>query len=104
LFDATWAEARDVGSAEVVAELCAEVGVHDALNRIGEPAVKRALRESTDRAIGDGVFGVPAMIVDGELFWGTDSLPHLERFLAGEDPVRAEDVEGWLSVPASAQR
>ncbi|MFW2388046.1 MAG: 2-hydroxychromene-2-carboxylate isomerase, partial [Polyangiales bacterium] len=32
LFDATWAEARDVGSAEVVAELCAEVGVHDALN------------------------------------------------------------------------
>jgi len=104
LFDATWAEARDIGSADVVAELCAEVGVHDVLNRIAEPGAKRALREATDRAIGDGVFGVPTMIVGGELFWGTDSLPHLERFLAGEDPVRDQDVEGWLAVPASAQR
>lgn len=104
LFDATWAESLDIGSAEIVADLCAEVGVPDARERIEEPSRKRALKDATDQAIDRGVFGVPTMIVDGELFWGTDSLPHLERYLAGADPVSAEDVEGWLAVTASAKR
>jgi 2-hydroxychromene-2-carboxylate isomerase len=40
LFAATWAESRDIGSAEVVAEICDEIGVPDARARIQEPAVK----------------------------------------------------------------
>ena len=51
-----------------------------------------------------GVFGVPTMAVDDELFWGTDSFPHLARYLAGDDPVRSEDVEAWLAVPVTAHR
>jgi hypothetical protein len=54
--------------------------------------VKSALRASTDRAIADGVFGVPTMIVDvdgkgSKHFFGADSLPMLEEYLlrAGED-------------------
>jgi 2-hydroxychromene-2-carboxylate isomerase len=104
LFDATWAESRDVGSAEVVAEICAAAGVPDVLERIREPTIKRRLRTANDEAIELGVFGVPTMIVDDELFWGTDSFPHLERYLEGGDPVRPEDVESWLAVPATAQR
>ena len=50
------------------------------------------------------MFGVPTMIVDGELFWGTDSFAHLERFLGGGDPVRPEDVERRRAVKASAVR
>jgi len=26
------------------------------------------------------------------------------RYLAGDDPVRPEDVEGWLAVRATAKR
>ncbi len=104
LFAATWAESRDVGSPEVVAEICAEAGVPDALERIKDPAIKQRLLDANNEAIALGVFGVPTMIVDDELFWGTDSFPHLERYLAGEDPVRREDVESWLAVPATAQR
>lgn len=104
LFDATWAESRDVGSAEVVAEICAAAGVPEVLERIQEPTIKQRLRTANDEAIELGVFGVPTMTVDGELFWGTDSLPHLERYLDGSDPVRPEDVESWLAVPATAQR
>jgi hypothetical protein len=32
---------------------------------------------------------VPTIVVDGELFWGNDSLEHVDRFLAGDDPLRA---------------
>jgi 2-hydroxychromene-2-carboxylate isomerase len=104
LFDATWAQSRDVGSTEIVAEICADAGVPDALERMREPAIKQRLRDASQEAIEIGVFGVPTMIVDGELFWGTDSFAHLERFLAGDDPVRPEDVESWRAVRASAKR
>jgi 2-hydroxychromene-2-carboxylate isomerase len=37
-------------------------------------AIKLALREATDAASGLGVFGVPTIAIDGELFWGDDRL------------------------------
>ncbi len=104
LFHATWAESRDMGSAEVVAEVCAGAGIPNALDRIRDPEIKQRLLQASREAIEIGVFGVPTMIVDDELFWGTDSFPHLARFLRGDDPVRPEDVEAWRAVPASAQR
>lgn len=104
LFAATWAESRDIGSAEVVAEVCGSLGIADALERIRSPEVKRELRERSQRAIDLGVFGVPTMIVDGELFWGTDSFGHLERFLSGTDPVDPEDEARWARVQPSAHR
>jgi 2-hydroxychromene-2-carboxylate isomerase len=104
LFHATWAESRDTGSAEVVAEVCGDTGVPDVIQRIQDPLVKNRLRDAGREAIELGVFGVPMMIVDDELFWGTDSFPHLSRYLRGEDSVRREDVEAWLAVPSSARR
>jgi 2-hydroxychromene-2-carboxylate isomerase len=104
LYAATWAEGRDVGSAEVVATVCADVGVPDALERIRDPIIKKRLFEATREAIARGVFGVPTFIVDGELFWGNDSFPHLERYLLGKDPIEPDDVARWAAVKASAQR
>ena len=104
LFAATWAESLDVGSPDVVARICADTGVPDALQRIQDPAVKRRLHEASSEAIELGVFGVPTMIVEGELFWGTDSLEHLDRYLRGEDPVHQNDLAKWQAVPVTANR
>lgn len=104
LFDAAWAKSLDVGSAEVVGEICAGVGVPNARERIQDTAIKKKLFDANDEAIALGVFGVPTMIVEDELFWGTDSFPHLERYLAGDDPVRREDIASWLAVRATAHR
>lgn len=104
LFRATWAESRDVGSPRVVAEICHEAGVPEGLERIQDPAIKQGLLSASREAIDLGVFGVPTMIVDGELFWGTDSFPHLEGYLTGQDPVRSGDPAAWAAVPPSAQR
>lgn len=52
-----------------------------------DPAIKLALREATDAAHARGVFGVPTIAVEGELFWGDDRLAdaarYLERVVAG---------------------
>ena len=104
LYAATWAESRDIGSTEVVGELCEEVGVPDAASRIQDPAVKQRLRQASDDAISKGVFGVPTFIVDGELFWGNGSFPHIARYLDGGDPFDAAAAERWKAVKPSAKR
>lgn len=45
---------------------------------------KRFLRTNTDAAQALGVFGVPTFEVDGQLFWGLDSLPMLRAYLDGD--------------------
>ncbi len=54
------------------------------LNTIKTPDAKAELRHETSQAIARDVFGVPTFIVDGELFWGNDSLnrPKVEEMLA----------------------
>ena len=47
-------------------------------------AVKRQLKAHADDAIALGVFGVPAIEVDGKVFWGLDSLPMLRSYLNGD--------------------
>ena len=41
---------------------------------LSDSQIKAALREETDEAVAQGVFGVPTLIVDGEAFWGDDRL------------------------------
>lgn len=65
---------------------------------------KDRLRRQTGAAIAAGVFGVPTVIADGELFWGYDSFGHLDRFLAGDDPVTAADVAGFEALRPTASR
>ncbi|MDH3625819.1 MAG: 2-hydroxychromene-2-carboxylate isomerase [Myxococcales bacterium] len=104
LFAATWAEARDVSSPEVVGAICNEVGVPNALERVQDPVIKQRLRDVTTEAIELGVFGVPTMLIGDELFWGTDSLRYFESHLAGDDPVSTIDPAAWDAVRASAMR
>jgi 2-hydroxychromene-2-carboxylate isomerase len=51
---------------------------------VAAPAIKQALREATEAAHAQGVFGVPTVEVAGELFWGDD---RLEEALAQAPPA-----------------
>jgi 2-hydroxychromene-2-carboxylate isomerase len=44
-----------------------------------DPAIKDALRVNTDRALALGAFGVPTVVVDGEVIWGDDRLEEAVR-------------------------
>ncbi|CAN5570191.1 2-hydroxychromene-2-carboxylate isomerase [soil metagenome] len=54
--------------------------------------VKAQLKRNTDEAMALGVFGVPAFVVDGKLFWGLDSLPMLRAYAQGDAWF---DGPGW---------
>ena len=58
-------------------------------------AAKQRVREATDAAITRDVFGVPAMLVDDEVFWGYDDLPFLDGFLRGTGHISSAELEPW---------
>jgi 2-hydroxychromene-2-carboxylate isomerase len=105
LFAAAWGggggvetEAQ-VGAALAAAELPAAL-----LEAAATAPVKARVRQATEDALAAGAFGVPTFLADGELFFGVDSLGHLDAFLRGEDPLSAEAVAHWRQLPASATR
>ena len=103
LFEAVWVRGLHVSEPAVVKQVTNELGLPGAelVEQAQAPEIKALLRRQTDEVAASGVFGVPAMQVEGELFWGYDDFPHLELFLAGKDPL---DPERWaeLSKPIQA--
>jgi len=69
-------QGRDLSLSTHVLESAEQIGLDAAEveRACADPDVKHALRERTDAAHELGVFGVPTVAVDGELFWGDDRL------------------------------
>ncbi|MCZ6589799.1 MAG: DsbA family protein [Alphaproteobacteria bacterium] len=76
---------KEVRTARQLASACKVYGVDIAFDEIkaaeGDRRAKKALADSFDQAIDDGMFGAPFMVCDGETFWGADRLDHLEYSL-----------------------
>lgn len=104
LYDATWVRGTGIETPEAVAAAATRAGLDgEALVRQAQtPEAKQRLRAATAQAVAHGVFGVPTVLVDGEIFWGTDGVELVEAFLRGEDPV-PKDLS-WAERPASAIR
>ncbi|WP_298925952.1 2-hydroxychromene-2-carboxylate isomerase [uncultured Ramlibacter sp.] len=66
--------------------------------------VKAQLKAGTQEAIALGLFGVPAMAVDGKLFWGFDALPMLRSYLDGEPWFTGGDWESVQQLPSGISR
>jgi 2-hydroxychromene-2-carboxylate isomerase len=106
LFRATWVDGRDVTEPEVVAAAASAAGLDGAALVAGATIAetKERLRSITKDAADGGVFGVPTVIADGELFWGFDDFPNLDAFLRGEDPLAGYDWRAWQRVRPSVMR
>jgi 2-hydroxychromene-2-carboxylate isomerase len=75
-FRRAFQDGQDLGVPAQVLRAARDAGLdsREVQGAIGDPQVKLALREATDAAHSLGVFGVPTLAVDGELFWGDDRL------------------------------
>jgi 2-hydroxychromene-2-carboxylate isomerase len=84
VFRAFFQDDRDISDAAVVAQIAQALGIDSQKLMEGaqEPAIKDELRRRVEEAVAFGVFGAPTIVVDGEVFWGNDRLPQIERWLA----------------------
>ncbi len=106
LFAAIWATGAGVEAPAAIIAALDGAGLDGAalVAAAGSAATKQRLRDQTEAAIAAGVFGVPTVVVDGELFWGLDALPLLEDFLAGRDPITPAMVTRIDALRPSATR
>lgn len=82
LFRAKFAEPEDL-SREGIGKLATAIGLDaEALvNRLDAREIVERHESVLERALGEGVFGVPAFMVGGHLFWGNDRLVLVEDAL-----------------------
>ena len=73
----------------------------DALRRPGSPGCSK---ENTEAAAQTGVFGVPTIEVDGELFWGADAMEFLRAFLADPAILNSAEMLRLDGLPVGAAR
>jgi 2-hydroxychromene-2-carboxylate isomerase len=102
IFAALWTGADDPASPIAFSRLAQSLGVDPA--RLNADDIKGALRTNTEQAAACGVFGVPTFEVDGELFWGADSIEFLNSFLADPAVLQNDEVRRLDGLPVAAAR
>ena len=83
MFERFWRRELDIEDAKVIAAVLAKAGADttgfdDYLAGEGRRE-HDAIREAAEAA---GVFGVPSVLIDSELFWGREHLPEIREMLA----------------------
>ncbi len=101
IFEAVWATGEDPSDATRAYALARELGVDPEC--LGDPAIKERLRAETDAAAARGVFGVPSLLIDGEVFWGADALEFARAFLEEPRLMQQPDMQVG-DVPIAAVR
>lgn len=72
IYHHVWGEGNDGQSEESLAALATKLGVKDLQSVLQNPEIKQQLRNNTDTAIKQGVYGVPSFCMDDQIFWGDD--------------------------------
>jgi 2-hydroxychromene-2-carboxylate isomerase len=83
VFRALYVDDRDISASATVMDIAAGMGVdRKALTAaLASTELKERLKRENDAAIASGVFGAPWIVVDGEVFWGADRLPQIDKWL-----------------------
>lgn len=104
IFNHLWRDGLRGDDAASLAEVSARLGVADCEQAISSPLVKNALRDNFEAAVGDQVFGVPTIVVDGHLFWGDDATAMFEDYLKAPALFASADMMRLERLPVGKHR
>jgi 2-hydroxychromene-2-carboxylate isomerase len=102
IFDSIWMSGGNASDPARFEALCRSLGADPAA--LASDEVKASLRKTTEAAAALGVFGVPSFVVDGEVFWGADSIGFLKAYLADTAVLRNAEMARVASLPVGAAR
>ena len=101
IFKHVWTSGADMNDAAHFDALLAQLKPkHD----LKSDDIKASLKTNTEAAISQGVFGVPAFVVDDKIFWGLDALPILRDYLMAAPWFEAGGWERSCQVAAGVVR
>jgi len=101
-----WGKGLDITNKEVIYDCAISCGLNgeELLEAANSEIVKNKLKENTDEAIAAGVFGVPTVIVDNEMFWGCDRIEHVDQYLEGNINVDYSKFRKMINIPRGSDR
>ena len=104
IFAHVWEDGHAADSVEALADVARALGVDDPAAAIAAPAVKQELAANGADAIALQVFGVPTIVIEGELFWGNDATAMAQAYLADRSLFDDPEMRRIDSLPAAAER
>jgi 2-hydroxychromene-2-carboxylate isomerase len=102
IFKALWTTGADPADPGLIASVAASLGVP--LERTADADVKDSLRIATERAAQEGVFGVPTLLIDEHLFWGSDAVDFASAYLKDPTILATEEMRSVPALPFGASR
>jgi 2-hydroxychromene-2-carboxylate isomerase len=102
IFSALWTTGVDPADPRAIASLAGSLSVP--LARLAAADVKNSLREATELAVRKGVFGVPTLLIDEQLFWGNDAVDFAAAYLHDPGILDTEDMKRIESLPIGVTR
>lgn len=104
IFRHIWEEGRAGDCVEALADVARELGIADPAAALANPNVKKQLADNGAAAIALDVFGVPTLVIDGELFWGNDASAMALAYLSNRKLFDDEQMRRVDTIPAAVQR
>ncbi|MFC0676773.1 2-hydroxychromene-2-carboxylate isomerase [Lysobacter korlensis] len=104
LFNHVWRDGHRADDAQALAPVAAALGIDDISAALSDPSAKALLQANYERAIAQGVFGVPSLVVDGRLFWGEDATAMFEHYLADPAYFDSDEMRRLDAIPVAAVR
>jgi 2-hydroxychromene-2-carboxylate isomerase len=83
VFERFWRRALDIENVDSVAAVLSECGAEASKFAAASGALRAEVVAISRAAEAEGVFGVPTLVLDGELFWGREHLPDIRDRLGG---------------------
>ena len=77
-FNAYWKNNMDISNQLIVENILetSEIEKKEFFKNIQNPQVKDNLRELTQKAFNEDIFGAPTFVVNNKIFWGQDRLEY----------------------------
>lgn len=104
LFRFVWREGKLPQDPQDWSALVQRLDLHQAEKKIGSDQVKRSLRDNTEYAIEKSVFGVPTLLIDGEIFWGSEFFDFALDYLAQPGLLQSDEMRRVSRLPTASQR
>ena len=101
IFNCIWVEGLSGDNPDNWTRFCEAVKISEseASEKISSPEIKQELKLNGDEALEQGVFGVPTLVMDGNLFWGFDTTDMAIEYLSDPKLFESSDMKRLATLP-----
>lgn len=98
LFRFVWQQGSIPADEKAWSSLANELEISE--SELKQEAVKDTLRNHGEQALAAGVFGVPTLVIDDEIFWGIDAFDFFKSYLKNKSTIDNPIIRSLDQLPS----